>query len=207
MEFEYEKDLQGQEKVLDYQNTCIDFINDISKDYKDWVDRYNLEEAESNFRKTRIQDIIQLSSLSIKKYGDTIKKIDIIMNDAINKMAETTAGYPFVYNIFVKDKERYISHSPGRINFNIKAAPKKGEKVRIGKYSENEIVLLNSTSEVQVHFSDESFKPSEILNDIISIDCSSCQIGEILSITIIVEELKNEMVYEKRGLSTLVLIK
>ena len=47
----------------------------------------------------------------IFKYGDTIKKIDIIMNDGINKMAETTAGYPFKYDIFVNNASRYIIHN------------------------------------------------------------------------------------------------
>jgi hypothetical protein len=30
--------------IEDYQNTCTEFITDISRDYKDWVDRYQLGE-------------------------------------------------------------------------------------------------------------------------------------------------------------------
>ena len=36
--------------IEDYQNTCSEFITDISKDYKDWVDRYQLIEEESKYR-------------------------------------------------------------------------------------------------------------------------------------------------------------
>jgi hypothetical protein len=40
--------------VEDYQNTCAEFIVDISKDYKDWVDRYQLSEEETQSRKATI---------------------------------------------------------------------------------------------------------------------------------------------------------
>ncbi|MGB8087040.1 MAG: hypothetical protein WCF07_12200, partial [Nitrososphaeraceae archaeon] len=77
--------------VQDYQATCADFISDISKDYKDWVDRYQLNANESAGRKEGIDTIALTTSDWIFKYGLNIKKVDIIMNDGINKMAEYTA--------------------------------------------------------------------------------------------------------------------
>ena len=38
------KSSQRAASVEDYENTCADFIAEISKDYKDWVDRYQLTE-------------------------------------------------------------------------------------------------------------------------------------------------------------------
>ena len=80
--------------VEDYQNTCAEFIVDISKDYEDWVDRYQLGEEETKSRKTTIGNIVQTTNEWIYRYCDTIKKIDIVMNHDINKLAENTAGYP-----------------------------------------------------------------------------------------------------------------
>ena len=37
--------------IEDYQNTCMEFIIDISRDYKDWVDRYQLSNDEITKRK------------------------------------------------------------------------------------------------------------------------------------------------------------
>ena len=86
---------EGASSVEDYQNTCAEFIADISKDYEDWVDRYQLSGEETKSRKAAIGSIVQTTNEWIYRYSDTIKKIDIVMNDGINKMAENTAGYPF----------------------------------------------------------------------------------------------------------------
>ena len=86
-----------REDIKNYQNTCSEFIKDLSLDYLAWVDRYNLNEEETKRRKKNINEIVLKSSDIIFKFGDTIKKIDIIMNDGINKMAENTAGYPFFF--------------------------------------------------------------------------------------------------------------
>ncbi|HET6640238.1 MAG TPA: hypothetical protein VFG77_01375, partial [Nitrososphaeraceae archaeon] len=48
--------------VQDYQSTCTDFINDISNDYKDWVDRYQLSATESAERKKRIDSVATTTS-------------------------------------------------------------------------------------------------------------------------------------------------
>ena len=81
--------------IEDYQNTCTEFITDISRDYMDWVDRYQLGEQETARRKAAIRSIVKTTNDWIVKYGNTIKKVDIVMNDGVNKMAENTAGYPF----------------------------------------------------------------------------------------------------------------
>src|SRR5919197_5494770 len=106
--------------IEDYQNTCTEFITDISKDYKDWVDRYQLSEEESKSRKSSIDNIVQTTNDWIFKYADTIKKVDIIMNDGINKMAENTAGYPFKFEVFVNNTIRYTSYTIEEVQLNLK---------------------------------------------------------------------------------------
>ncbi|MGI0024175.1 MAG: hypothetical protein ACREA4_03390, partial [Nitrososphaera sp.] len=53
--------------IEDYQNTCTEFITDISKDYMDWVDRYQLGEQETSKRKSTINSIVKTTNDWIMK--------------------------------------------------------------------------------------------------------------------------------------------
>ena len=195
-----------REDITNYQNTCSEFIKDLSVDYLAWVDRYNLNEGETKRRKEKINEIVMKSSNIIFKFGDTIKKIDIIMNDGINKMAEQTAGYPFYFSIIVNNLQRYTYNPIGNIRLNIKSIPNKGNRVRLGNYDKNNIILINSSSTVNYSVNKSSSESADILDDYIIIDGKNCVKNDIISTTVIVEEVKDGFVSEKRGLSTLVLI-
>ena len=195
-----------REDIKNYQNTCSEFIKDLSVDYLAWVDRYNLNEGETKRRKENINEIVMKSSNIIFKFGDTIKKIDIIMNDGINKMAEQTAGYPFYFSIIVNNLQRYTYNPIGNIRLNIKSIPNNGNRVRLGNYDKNNFILINSSSAVNYRVNKSSLESADILDDYIVIDGKNCIKNDIISTTVIVEEVKDGFVYEKRGLSTLVLI-
>lgn len=196
-----------KENIKNYQNTCTEFIKDLSLDYLNWVDRYNLSPEEMKIRKQKINDVVLKSSHIIDKFGDTIKKIDIIMNDGISKMAEYTAGYPFQFSIIVNNLTRYTYTARGEIRLNIKAIPNYGKGVRIGNYDKHNLILLNSSSPVNYSFNKSSLESVDILDDYIVIDTKNCLNNDIISATVIVEEIKDNIVFEKRGFSTLVLIK
>lgn len=193
-----------KEDVKNYQNTCSEFMKDLSVDYIAWVDRYNLNE-EAKMRKQKINETVIKSSDIIFKFGDTIKKIDIIMNDGINKMAEYTAGYPFFFSIIVNNLERYTYHPVGEIKFNIKCFPNSGKQIRIANYDKDNFILINSSSDVTYSVNKSSLELADILDDYIIIDAKNCQKKDIISVTFIVEEVKDGFVSEKRGLSTLVI--
>ena len=195
-----------REDIKNYQNTCSEFIKDLSVDYLAWVDRYNLNEGETKRRKEKINEIVMKSSNIIFKFGDTIKKIDIIMNDGINKMAEQTAGYPFYFSIIVNNLQRYTYNPIGNIRLNIKSIPNNGNRVRLRNYDKNNFILINSSSPVNYSVNQSSLESADILDDYIIIDGKNCLKNDIISTTIIVEEVKDDFVSEKRGLSTLVLI-
>jgi hypothetical protein len=195
-----------KENIKNYQNTCAEFIKDLSLDYLNWVVRYNLSPEEMKIRKQKINDVVTKSNHIIDKFGDTIKKIDIIMNDAISKMAEYTAGYPFQFSIFVNNLSRYTYNPRGEIRLNIKAIPNYGKGVRIGNYDKYNLILLNSSSPVNYSFNKSSLESADILNDYIVIDAKTCLNNDIISATVIVEEIKDNIVFEKRGFSTLVLV-
>jgi hypothetical protein len=119
--FASDSDSERATSIEDYQYTCSQFIIDISKDYKDWIDRYQLSDGETKTRKDGIDFIVKSTNDWITKFGNTIKKIDIIMNDGINKMAETTAGYPFKIDITSANQNRYIIHQKKPIKLNLKS--------------------------------------------------------------------------------------
>ncbi|HEX7031407.1 MAG TPA: hypothetical protein VF172_00260 [Nitrososphaera sp.] len=192
--------------IEDYQNTCVDFITDISKDYMDWVDRYQLDEPETSMRKAVISRIVKTTNDWIVKYGNTIKKVDIIMNDGVNKMAENTAGYPFNFDVFVSKMNRYTIHPVGEIRMNVVATPRPGRLVRIGSYQKDQLLLVNSSTPINYSLSKESTNGADVLDDYIIIDAKNCQKSDIISITAVVEEVEKDYVTESRGYSSLILL-
>jgi hypothetical protein len=192
--------------VQDYQSTCTDFINDISNDYKDWVDRYQLSATESAERKKRIDSVATTTSDWIFKYGLNIKKVDIIMNDGINKMAEYTAGYPFDYEVTVGSARRFIKQRLQKIALTVTAVPREGRMIRIGNYQKGQVFLINSENEVKHTASNESFAGGDILKDSIVLETALCKSGDLVSITVVVEEIQDSYVTEKRGYTTLLLL-
>jgi len=192
--------------IEDYQNTCTEFITDISRDYMDWVDRYNLGEQETSKRKYTIGHIVKTTNDWILKYGNTIKKVDIVMNDGVNKMAESTAGYPFNLDILVNKMSRYTTHPVGEIKMNVKATPRPGRLARVGNYQKDQLLLVSSSSPVNFSLSRESMKGADILDDYIIIDAKNCQKSDLISLTAVVEEVEGDYVTESRGYSTLILL-
>jgi len=193
--------------IDDYKITCIQFIADISDDYKDWVDRYNLAEEESNFRKNAIEQVVKTTNEWIGKFGDSIKKIDIIKDDGINKMAEFTAGYPFEFMVNVDNQSRYVHHQPGLIKLNIKARRRENRQIKISHYSKDQFVQILSSANVSVNESLVNFSPKEVLDDFVILDASACKPSDVISITITTEEVSDNLGIEKRGLTTLFRIK
>lgn len=192
--------------IGDYQNTCTEFIADISKDYKDWVDRYQLSEEENKSRKSSIDIIVQTTNDWIFKYADTINKVDIIMNDGINKMAENTAGYPFEFKVFVNNMSRYIIHPIGEVQLKVIVNPRNGRLARIGNYGKDQLFLINSSSQVIFRISQESLRGVDLLSDYVVIDAKNCLKHDVISITVLAEEVNENSVMESRGYTTLILL-
>lgn len=192
--------------IEDYQNTCTEFITNISQDYMEWVDRYNLGDQETARRKAMIGSIVKTTNDWIVKYGSTIKKVDIVMNDGVNKMAENTAGYPFKFDIFVSRARRYTTHLVGEIRMNVKATPRPGRLARIGNYQKDQLLLVSASSPVNFSLSKESMKGADILDDYIIVDAKNCQKHDLISLTAVVEEVEGDYVTESRGYSTIILL-
>ena len=203
--FASDRDSERATSIEDYQNTCTEFIQDISKDYVDWVERYQLPKDEQDQRNKEIDEIVRKTNDWIFNFGNTIKKIDIIMNDGINKMAETTAGYPFQIDVFSSNQKRYIIHEKKSIKLNLRSFPRQQRQVRVCNYDKDNIFLLSSSNKIDIKYSKTSFDPSDLLDEFIVINPNQFDDEEVISITIKVEELENEVVKESRGYTTLLI--
>jgi hypothetical protein len=193
--------------IDDYKITCMQFIEEISNDYKGWVNRYNLAEEESIFRKSSIDQVVKTTNEWIGAFGSTIKKIDIIKDDGINKMAEFTAGYPFELSINVDNQSRYVQHEAGQIKLNVKARAREGRQVRISYYAKDQFAQILSSANVLINENLLNFSLTDVLDDFVLLDASSCKTSDIISITVTAEEVSDNVAVEKRGLTTLIRIK
>jgi hypothetical protein len=203
--FASDRDSERATSIEDYQNTCTEFIQDLSKDYLDWVERYQLPKDEQDQRNKEIDDIVRKTNDWIFGFGNTIRKIDIIMNDGINKMAETTAGYPFQIDVSSSNQKRYIIHEKKSIKLNLRSFPRQQRQVRICNYDKDNVFLISSSNKIDVKYSKTSFDPSDLLDEFIVINLNQSDDEEVISITIKVEELENEVVKESRGYTTLLI--
>lgn len=204
----------SRENVDEYKVTCIEFIRDISNDYKDWVRRYKLDEEESAWRLEMIDNVVKVSSAWIARYGNTIKKIDVIKDDGINKMAEFTAGYPFYLQVYVDGQLRYAEHKAGMIELEVKArAREEGRSVGITMYNRrmNEIFQLLTATEVSDAVSVLGYD-DRLMNAIdakVILDASKCKESDLISITVVVGEYDDErdgLELDRRGFTTLIRI-
>ncbi|HSB50412.1 MAG TPA: hypothetical protein VLC72_03670, partial [Nitrosopumilaceae archaeon] len=195
----------GRDTTVDgYKITCMEFIKDISKDYLAWVDYYKLPPDEDKKRRVGISTTIERTNEWIAKVAQSIKAIDVVMNDGIQKMAEATAGKPFQIGVFVNQKSSYAMAKPGIIDVNVKATGRKGRKTKLGFHFKDDRFRIESTS--KVHF-DETNLPLEEFDfmDIhLKLFAEESKQRDVISFTVTVYEMENGMEVDKRGVSTII---
>ena len=190
--------------VEDYKVTCIQFIKDISGDYLAWVDYYKLPEEEDKKRRSQIHAIVERTNEWIAKIATTIKGVDVVMNDGIQKMAENTAGYPFQIGVFVNNMSGYTLAKPGMVDINIKAVGREGSKVKLGWHQKEKRFLISSTSPVTIEESNIQDTDSDLLDLHLKMDAQKCQMRDVISFTVVVIETKDGNEYERRGMTTII---
>lgn len=192
------------DNVNDYKITCMDFIKDISKDYHAWVDYYQLPEDEDKTRRAGIESTIIRTNEWIAKVAQTIKAVDVVMNDGIQKMAESTAGKPFQIGVFINGTSSYTKAKPGIIDVNIKAAGRKGRKTKLGYHFKNDRFRIESTCDAHL---DESNLPEEefdLMDIHLKLYAKEAKQRDVISFTVTVSEMENNVEIDRRGLTTVV---
>jgi hypothetical protein len=198
---------EGSERansVDDYKVTCIQFIKDISTDYLAWVERYALPPDEDKKRRDRIMSVIERTNEWIAKVAQTIKGVDVVMNDGIQKMAESTAGQPFQIGVFVNKQSGYTSSKPGIIDVNVKAAGRNGRKTKIIEHYKGQQFRIESTAKVFIDESNVPRQEFDLMDINLKLDATQAQQRDLISFTIAVAEMENDVETEKRGVSTII---
>ena len=199
-----EDESERTDNVTDYKRTCIDFIEDISGSYLEWVDYYKLPQDEDKKRRSEIASVIERTNTWLAKVPQSIKAVDVVMNDGIQKMAEATAGKPFQIGVFVNQKSDYTMAKPGIIDVNVKAAGREGRKTKLGFHLQTERFRIETTGKA---FFDESNLPeneSDLMDVHLKLNAEDCKQRDVISFTVIVSEMKDGLEFDRRGLSTVV---
>ena len=208
---EMDPDEGGAERtsnVTDYKRTCIDFIEDISGSYFEWIDYYSknkqIDENEDKKRRTEISAIVEKTNTWLAKVPMTIKAVDVVMNDGIQKMAESTAGKPFQIGVFINKISEYTMAKPGIIDIHVKASGRDGRNVKLGSHAQDERFRIESTG--KVFFDEENIPENEFdtMDIHLKLNASKCVQRDVISFTVIVSEMKDGNEYARRGLSTII---
>lgn len=201
----YDEGSERTSNVDDYKVTCIQFIKDISSDYLAWVDYYKLPPEEDKKRRDRIFATVERTSEWIAKVATTIKGVDVVMNDGIQKMAESTAGYPFQIGVFVNKTSGYTMAKPGIIDINIKSVGREGRKVKLGWHQKEKRFLIESTvKDIAIDESNINEAEYDMLDLHLAMNAQMCQPRDIISFTAIVSEVLDGQEYERRGATTII---
>ncbi|MCE9652746.1 MAG: hypothetical protein K8Q89_06805 [Nitrosarchaeum sp.] len=192
------------DNVNDYKITCIDFIKDISHDYEAWVDYYKLPEDEDKRRRAGIRATIERTNEWIAKVAQTIKAVDVVMNDGIQKMAESTAGKPFEIGVFVNGKSSYTLGKSGIIDVNVKSSGRQGRKTKLGFHFKDDRFRIESTCGA---FLDETSLPTnefDLMDIHLKLNAEKAQQRDVISFTVTVSEMENDLEFDRRGVSTII---
>ena len=190
--------------VEDYKVTCIEFIKDISNDYFEWVDYYKLPPDEDKKRRSGITSTIERTNDWIAKVAQSIKGVDVVMNDGVQKMAESTAGKPFQIGVFINQKSSFTMAKPGIIDVNVKSAGREGRKTKLGFHYQANRFRIESTGKA---FFDETNLPLEefdLMDIHLKLHVEDCKQRDVISFTVTIIEMNNGMEIDRRGVTTIV---
>lgn len=188
----------------DYKITCMQFIKDISKDYLAWVDYYKLPAEEDKKRRAGIFSTIERTNEWIAKIAQSIKSVDVVMNDGVQKMAESTAGKPFPIGVFVNKTSSYTLSKPGIIDVNIKATGREGRKTKLGFHFKDDRFRIESSCKA---FIDEANLPQDefdVMDLHLKLHAEECKQRDVISFTVTVSEMNNNQESDRRGVSTII---
>lgn len=192
------------DNVNDYKVTCIDFIKDISHDYEAWVDYYKLPEDEDKKRRTGIRATIERTNEWIAKVAQTIKAVDVVMNDGIQKMAESTAGKPLEIGVFVNGKSSYTVAKAGIIDVTVKSSGRQGRKTKLGFHFKDNRFRIESTCGAYFDENNLPIQEFDLMDISLKLHAENAKQRDVISFTVTISEMENDIEFERRGLTTIV---
>jgi hypothetical protein len=140
----------------------------------------------------------------ISKDYQTIKAVDVVMNDGIQKMAEATAGKPFQIGVFVNQKSSYTMTKPGIIDVNVKALGRKGRRTKLGFHFKDDRFRVEASEKVSFDETNLPQEEFELMDLHLKLDAEMCKQRDVISFTVTISEMENGNEIDKRGVSTII---
>ena len=191
--------------VSEYRRTCIDFIEDISHDYEAWVDYYKLPDEEDRRRRGEIRATVTRTNEWIAKVAQSIKAVDVVMNDGIQKMAESTAGRPLEIGVFVNSRSGYTEARPGIIDVSLKAGGRQGMRTKLGFHFKDDRFRIESTCGAYLDETDLPTGQYDMMDARLRLFAEDARPRDLISFTVTVSEVDgNGVESDRRGVSTIV---
>ncbi len=126
------------------------------------------------------------------------------MNDGIQKMAESTAGKPIDIGVFINHKSSYTETKPGIIDVIVKASGRKGRKTKLGFHFKDDRFRIESTCGAYFDESNLPTEESKMLDIHLKLHAENAKQRDVISFTVTVNEVENDVEYDKRGLTTII---
>ena len=187
-----------------YRRTCAEFVGSMVPDYEAWVEYYKLPADEDRRRRAGISSAASKCARWLETAG-TIRAIDVVMNDGIQKMAEATAGRPFQLGVFVNSAPGYATAPAGTVPVRVRAHGRDGRLTRLGFHYGSARFRVDSTFEARMP-DDPGSAEHESMDMQIPLDASSASPGDLVSFTVTVVEVGGGVETDRRGVTTLVRI-
>ena len=190
--------------LQDFKRQSIEFIQDISNGYKEWVDYYNLPPEEDAKRRAEIDDVVSRTCQWITQIPQNRSGLSVITDDGVQKMAEATAGWPFQIGVFVNNTSRYVSVTDAPVNIRLRAVGQNGRRVKLGRHYQSRL-RLDATCKASIpDVPDVTYDSMDIT---LQLHVESCAPGDLVSFTPIFIEMEEDREFSSRGKTTLVYFK
>lgn len=187
-----------------YRRTCSEFVESMVPDYEAWVEYYKLPPEEDARRRAGIASAASSCVKWMEEHAGTIRAIDVVMNDGIQKMAEATAGRPFQLGVFVGSSPGYASAPAGMVPVRVRAHGREGRLTRLGFHYGNARFRIDSTFDARMP--EPGAADCESMDVQVALDARSASPGDLVSFTVTVVELRGGAEADRRGVTTLVRI-
>ena len=163
-----------------------------------------MPEDEDKRRRSGIRATITRTNEWIAKVAQSIKAVDVVMNDGIQKMAESTAGKPLEIGVFVNNTASYAEASPGVIDVNVKASGRDGRKAKLGFHFKDDRFRIESTCGAYLEETDLPLNEFEMMDIHLKLHAENGKRRDVISFTVTVCETENDVEIDRRGLTTIV---
>ena len=126
------------------------------------------------------------------------------MNDGIQKMAESTAGKPLEIGVFVNGKSSYTVAKAGIIDVSVKSSGRQGRKTKLGFHFKDNRFRIESTCGAYFDENNLPVHEFDLMDISLKLYAENAKQRDVISFTVTISEMENDVEFERRGHTTIV---